>query len=234
MRIKLEILLSLAIIIFVSSTTFGQRIKGAIIAGGNFSQVDGDFKYGYYKAGLNLGAAAIVPLGGNFSFILETIFNQKGSYQSPQYNEILKDTLGNIIKRRSGQYKLKLDYLEVPMLLQYTDKDVISAGIGFSYGRLVNVKEYEHDSIVLSSTLNSGTYNRNDYNVLFDLQFRIHRKIPKLKFNVRYAYSISNIRVRDYYDPYSNEYFDTRKYYNNLITFRLIYVFNEKPVSINP
>ena len=217
----------LLVLVLISATGYGQRIKGAVIAGMNLSQVDGDEVYGFNKVGLNAGAAAILPLGKNFSFTLETVFSQKGSYQSKQYEQTITDSLGNVIANLNGQYKLKLDYLEVPFLFHYTDKDIISAGVGFSYGRLVNVKEYEHDTLNLNTSVNTGPYDRNDYSVLVDLQFRLHKKIPRFKFNIRYSYSMSKIRTRDFYDTFG-EYTETRHQYNNVISFRLIYVFNER------
>ena len=217
----------------ISFSGYGQRIKGALIAGMNISQVDGDEIYGFNKVGLNMGGAAIVPLGKNFSFQLELLFSQKGSYQSKQYEQEITDTSGNIIAELNGSYNLKLDYLEVPFLFHYTDKDIISAGIGFSYGRLVNVKEYEHDTLNQFTTLNSGPYDRNDYSVLVDLYFRVHKKIPRFKLNIRYSYSMSKIRTRDFYNTLG-EYTGTRDQYNNVIAIRLIYVFNEKAKLADP
>ncbi len=223
----------LFLLIFALTHTMvsGQRIKGQIIAGMNLSQVDGDEIYGFDKVGMNMGVGAMVPLGKNFSFSLETLFSQKGSYQGNQYEDVVVDTAtGQVIATYNGMYKLKMDYVEVPFLIQYTDKEIITAGVGFSYGRLVNIKEYEHDTLNVFTTLNSGVYDRNDYNVLVDLQMRIHRKIPRWKFNVRYAYSISKIRTRDFYTvPPPGQLYVTRDQYNNLFSIRLIYVFNEKP-----
>ncbi|MCD4789890.1 MAG: PorT family protein [Bacteroidales bacterium] len=226
MKIKLYITISVIFLSFFSSTSFGQRIRGAVIAGLNMTQVDGDEKFGFRKFGLNMGAAAIVPFGKNFSFSIETIFNQKGSYEGKYYEDKVTDTAGNVIAILNGQYKLKLDYLEVPVLVSYTDKDIITAGLGFSYGRLVSIKEYEHDTLNITTTLNGGPYNRNDFNVLIDLRFRIYKKLPKLKFNIRYSYSLAKIRTREFENNKGETW--TRHQYNNVITFRLIYVFNEK------
>jgi hypothetical protein len=77
------------IVIFVIFSVHGnlsaQRIKGAVIAGMNLSQVDGDEVYGYNKVGLNAGASAILPVGKWFSFSIETVYSQKGSKQGEQY-----------------------------------------------------------------------------------------------------------------------------------------------------
>jgi hypothetical protein len=232
---KAYIILLLFCITITTNNAFSQRIKGEIIAGMNFSQVDGDECYGFHKLGMNMGLGAVVPLGKNFSFSIETLYNQKGAYQGKQYEDQVIDTAtGQVIAEYNGMYKLKLDYLEVPVLIQYTDKEIFTAGVGFSYGRLVNVKEWEHDTLNLKTTLNSGIYDRTDYNVLVDLQMRIHKKIPRWKLNVRYAYSISKIRTRDFYTvPPPGELYSTRDQYNNLLSLRLIYVFNERPPLAN-
>jgi len=224
---KFFILFLFSALVFIDAEICAQGIKGEIIAGMNLSQVDGDEIYGFDKAGLNLGLGAIVPLGKHFVFSIETLFNQKGSYQGKQEEDVVTDSLGNIIAIWTKEYKLKLDYLEVPVLIHFVDKDLLSIGTGVSYGRLVNVKEWEQGKFVETSTLNGGPYDRNDYNILFDLNFRIYKKISKFKFNIRYAYSISKIRTRDFYNKFG-EYTVTRDQYNNLFSLRLIYVFNEQ------
>ena len=187
-----------------------QKIKGAIIAGMNASQVDGDQVYGWHKFGVNLGTSAIIPFGDKWSVCLENLYNQKGSYQRPQYPD----------PDSSGEYKLILDYVEVPVLVTFTDKNFITAGLGASWARLVNFKEYEHGRKVDWSTP-YGPYKRSDVNILVDIRFPI---VKRLKFNFRYAYSLAKIRTRDF-----TKIQTVRDQYNTLLSFRLIYVFNEKP-----
>jgi hypothetical protein len=216
MKWRFYILLVFLALVFGTSSVYSQRIQGAVIAGMNLSQVDGDEVYGFKKPGANVGLSAIVPFGKSFEFSIETLFNQKGANQKTQY---ASDTLF------SGAYKLKLNYLEVPVLLMYNDKDIITAGAGFSYGRLVSVSEYEHGKKVESTTLTSGTYNRNDYNILADVRFRIYKRF---RLNLRYAYSLAKIRTRDFYTT-DGDYDVTRKQYNNVISLRIVYRFNENP-----
>jgi hypothetical protein len=199
-------------------TLFAQQFRGAVIGGFNLTQVDGDEVYGYSKFGIHAGAAAILPLGNHFSVSLETLFNQKGALQGDQYERT--DSLGNLL---TGAYKLRLNYLEVPVLIHYTDKDFFTVGTGFSWGRLTSVKEWEHGQRIETTTMQKGPYTKSDINVLADLRFPIYKK---LKFNFRYAYSIAKIRTREFSDFYNNTW--TRKQYNNLLTFRFIYVINEK------
>lgn len=208
------LLLAISILIFTSEID-AQIIKGEAIAGFNLSQVDGDEVYGFHKFGANVGAGVLVPFGkkGNWDASLEALFSQVGSYQRPQYSDSLY----------TGEYKLQLNYAQVPVLVMFTDKEFISFGAGFSWGRLVGVKEWEHGRLVETTTLSSNTYSRNDFGILADIRIRIWKS---LKFNLRYQYSLAKIRTREYTDLSGQTW--TRNQFNNIISFRLIYVFNEK------
>lgn len=198
-----------------------QIIKGEAIAGINLTQVDGDEVYGFHKFGANLGAGVMIPFGkkGKWDVSIETLFSQKGSYQSPQYNDSLNN--GEVY---TGEYNLRLNYVEVPALVMFTDKELISFGAGLSWGRLVGVKEYEHGKRVDSTTVSGGPYSKNDFSILGDIRIRLWQA---LKLNLRYQYSLAKIRTRDYKNEVTGDEW-TRNQYNNVITFRLIWVFNEK------
>jgi hypothetical protein len=209
-RVRLSVLTILLMTCF-PVILHAQMIKGYVAGGFNLSQVDGDEVYGYKRIGANIGVAAMIPLGKNFDISLETSFTQKGAFQKPQYNS---DSL-------NGAYELRLNYVEVPVLLHYTDKDFISAGLGFSWGRLVGAEELEH-GFQTPTRANNGVYSLNDYSVLIDLRMRMS---DNLKLNFRYQYSIAAIRTREFTNLANNTW--TRDQFNNLITLRLIYMFNE-------
>jgi hypothetical protein len=184
-----------------------QSIQGGLIAGFNMSQVDGDEVYGFHKYGLNVGAMAIVPIKKNFSFSLETLYNQKGSFE-PRHST---DSI-------NGSYKLILNYLEAPVMFNYTDKDIITAGVGFSWGRLVQFAEWEQGTKINWNT-KFGPYIDSDIDALFDVRFRVAKG---LKIDLRYSYSLASLRTRTYKTGV------TRHQFNNFISLRLIYVFGEK------
>lgn len=218
MRIGLFILTIM--LLALSPALHAQRFKGAVMGGMNISQVDGDEVFGFKKVGGHFGLAAILPIK-KFDITLETVFNQKGAREKPQY--ILLDSNDNV--KYTGEYSLKLNYVEIPVLAHYTDREWITAGLGFSYGRLVSSSEIEHGGAIppYSDTV---SFSKNDYNVLLDLQVRVW---GQLKFNIRYAYSVVPIRTRTYHDViYQLKQPWERKQYNNLLTFRLVWVFNEQ------
>jgi len=205
--------------IFFTTKIYAQAFQGAVAVGSNLTQVDGDEVFGFKKFGLNASAMAIMPFKDKWSISLEASFSQKGSYQKypPEYlaNQILP------------YYNLRLNYAEIPVILHFTDKGFLTFGLGFSYGRLVGVKEIEWGKQT-ALTLFSGDYSRDDYNIIFDVMAPIYKR---LYFDFRYAYSITKIRTRKFTNAAGDEYF--RDQFNNIITVRLIYIFNEVKRNAN-
>lgn len=206
-----KLLISL-ILLFIGVFTQAQSIRGQIITGFNMSQVDGDEVVGYKKIGANLGVGAMLPMGEHWLISIETLFNQKGAYKK---YPVEYDTLPY------PYYNLRLNYAEVPLMIHYNDKDVLTFGTGFSYGRLVSMKEIEHGSQI-DWTTRTGGYNRGDWNFLFNVRFRLYYG---LHFDIRYAYSFAKIRTRTFINATGTW---TRDQFNNTLSFRLVYVFNEK------
>jgi hypothetical protein len=191
-----------------------QRFRGELIAGLNKSQVDGDEAYHFKKYGMNFGAGVAVPVYKNWFASMELLYSEKGAYLKGYKNDTM-----------DGSYRLHLNYLEVPVLFYYTDKELISAGAGFSWGNLINVWEKERRYVIPDVDLDT-VYRKSDLNAIADLRVRIYKN---LKLNVRYAYSIRKIGERDVRDSESGQWILNDKQYNNLWTFRFIYMINEKP-----
>ncbi|MCF8298727.1 MAG: PorT family protein [Saprospiraceae bacterium] len=212
MKNYLKIFICLLLFITVKQS-FSQNIKGAILFGTNISQVDGDEVFGFKHYGFNVGASAMMPMGeSNWSIVLETTYSQKGAHE--KYDPAGIDSV-------YPYYDLRLDYVEVPVMIQYSDKNVLSFGTGLSWGRLIEFNEVEHGLKVQWDNA-YGPYSRSDINWLADLRFRIYER---LHFNIRYSYSLAKIRTRTY-TPVNLSSFDRRQY-NNIITLRFIYIFNE-------
>jgi hypothetical protein len=200
--------------LFISQQMKAQAFLGALAFGGNLTQVDGDEVYGFHKFGFNVGVSAIYPFNKKWALSVEASYSQKGSYE--KYPVVDDPTKG------LPYYDLRLSYLEVPFFLYFTDKEFLSIGAGFSWGRLVGIKEIEWGKTIHSSITNSP-YNMNDINAILNIRVPIWKR---LKLDFRYAYSISKIRTRNFHNDVGDSW--DRDQYNNIITFRLVYVFNEK------
>jgi len=190
-----------------------QFIKGFVAGGVIMAQVDGDEAYGYKKPGANFGVGVMIPFKNNWDVSMETSFSQKGARQKAQYS---MDSL-------NGAYKLNLNYLEIPVMIHYTDKEFITVGTGLSWARLIEAAEWEH-GIQTSTTAQNNVYKPNDIAVLLDLKMKIYKR---LKFNFRYSYSMLKIRTREF-STVGGATTWSRHQYNNTLTFRLVYIFNEE------
>ena len=217
-----------AFLLVISTDVKAQIIKGETFLGLNMSKIHGDNLYnGYKRFGLHAGVGAIVPIyeknDFNFDIALELAFNQRGSHQRAQYKETKKG--------ETGAYDIYMNYLEVPLLFYFSDKQMYSLGAGVSYGRLVGLREYEHGKRTDVNLSYNGPdkYSLNDFCVLVDGKIRIY---DRLKLGIRFQYSLTPIRTRYFEDldgnlaPDANGNLEWTQY-NNCITARLIYVFNE-------
>lgn len=223
---KTLIILTAILALGLSKTAVSQWIYGAVSAGMNLTQVDGDEEIGYKKFGFNGGPSVIMPLGKkkNWSVTMELLFSMKGSRQKSEYPA--NDSVVDTVNYYDG-YKLDLNYVEIPLLVHYTDKKVIAAGVGFSYGQRVGYKELEdHNNLSGWQEMDSSsTYKNYDLSVLADVRIRVWKR---LWLNGRFSYSMLPIRTRVFSVPSTpTDLVWTRKQYNNVITLRLTYVFNE-------
>jgi hypothetical protein len=212
-----SLLILLILVLYGLKPLHAQIIKGYGAIGFNMAQVDGDEVYGYKKYLGNLAVGGMVPIGEKWHVSLETSFTQKGAKGQP----------GRIIEEYD-HYNLRLDYLEVPLLVHFTDKDFLTAGLGFSWGRLVGIKELE-DGVDTGVDITDGIFGINDYGAVVDLRLPIYQR---LKFNFRFQYSMAEFREREYTNMAGST--RTRHYYNNVLTFRIVYMFNEDLSNIRP
>ena len=127
----------------------------------------------------------------------------------------------------TGEYDLRLNYGEVPLMVYFTDKNFASVGVGVSYGRLTYVRLKEQGIDITKEKRDE--FNKDEFNILADVKIRVWKR---LKLGFRYSYSLTPIRTIPYseYNPnYAGEGHanDKVKQRNDLFTLRLTYVFNE-------
>ncbi len=244
------------LLLFTLESSFSQVFKGEIILGGNVTQVDGDQLYGYRKIGANAGLGVMFPFDfkkgsdeKKWAVSMEMLFNQKGSYKKNYTGINFCDTCPPEINcNPTIKYNLKMNYVSIPLLLHYNDKDAWIFALGLSYNRLASIKEIENgienkDIYAISTIINPSKKNidkmlkerdalfaKDELSVIVDVRFRIWQQ---LKMEFRFEYSIFPIGIRRFYlregvevDPY------IRKQYNNVLSLRLVYMLNEPKVII--
>jgi hypothetical protein len=203
-----------------------QVFKGEIIGGFNLSQVDGDQQIGYRKFGAHAGVGVMFPFElkekHSLALSMEILLNQKGAKKKNYYYKVPNTNFSDI----KFEYLLRLNYVSVPVIFHYAEeRSGLTFGVGFAYNRMFSTSELEYDIQQTYDTVKR--LNPNDFTVLVDVRLRIWQQ---LKFGFRFEYSMFSLRTRHFpatiYKPA-----ETRKQYNNSLTFYLVYMLNEKRVE---
>ena len=194
-NIAISLLLSLPLI------TIGQGFTPGVFLGILGSQVDGDRLSGYNKPGAYLGLLMKHKLTEKTLLQTEIEFIQKGSRQVIQPDQGIYYS-----------YKIKLNYIEVPILYQYIFKEkyIPEAGLGFAY--LINSEEVNNG---LSYTPDPP-FKKYELSGIIGLNYKL---TDKININLRYSYSI--IPIRKY--PGIDSYYFNRSQSNNLLCFGVYY-----------
>jgi hypothetical protein len=211
-----------------SQSGYGQLFKGEALVGGNLSQMEGDRVNGYKKIGFCGGLGLQFPFRFKpesetkpWALSMEIFFSQRGARQrNPNYNPA--DTTNTSLHGHKLKYLLQSNYVCLPFMLHYTDKERYTFGLGLSYNRLVSSKEIELDKVQTYDTI--AHFKPYDLMFVLDLRCRIWQQ---LKAGFRFEYSVMPIRTRWFPRTiYDKE--ETRKQYNNTLSLYVVYVFNEK------
>ncbi|WP_276134925.1 porin family protein [Polluticoccus soli] len=190
---------------------------GGLLAGTNFTQVDGDNYAGYHKVGLNVGGIVYTRFADKFAGSLEILFSQRGSraHQEQRSNHRLF-----IIQK----YNIDLNYAEVPIMFNYFDKKKAHAGAGFSYSQLISSKE---TVLTTDPTVNALDFEKEYPFKKYDVNFILGgglRLYKGLFLNLRFQYSLVPVR-KDIHPELGRA-----EQYNNSYVLRLMYLFGtEEP-----
>ena len=101
--------IALLILICIPFAGLTQKFNGGVLAGGLVSQVDGDTWVGYHKFGFLAGAFVRLEISPRSSFQMEMEYIQKGSRHNVDSNNF-----------SDQPYLLRLHYLEIPVLYQFS------------------------------------------------------------------------------------------------------------------
>jgi len=109
------------IILFIclSISSFSQKFNGFLVFGLSASQIDGDTYGGYHKIGGTLGFDVTYALQNNWSFQTGIDYIGKGAANS----------------KTQYYYRVRLNYVQVPVLWNYYFSEYLSltGGVNFSY-----------------------------------------------------------------------------------------------------
>ena len=180
-------LLSLAVALCISQLMMAQFHLG-VKAGANITKVDGksfkeEFNYGY-----NVGGFAEIVLSPKFSFQPEVLFNQYSSTLDSNYKSIYENVI------TSDQRKVKLNYLTIPLLLDYKFLGPIHLQAGPQFGVLMN-----QDKNFLQN--GEEAFKNGDFSMVMGAELRL----AQLRVTGRYLIGLNNINDIDNQDKWKNQ-----------------------------
>jgi hypothetical protein len=193
------------LILFIfNQMAFSQNFKPGISIGIVASQVDGDRLDGYDKPGFKAGILVKNQLKSNYSFYLGLDYIQKGSRK-----------LANPDIPDDRFYILRLNYIEVPFIFQYTYKSKYIGELGFVFGYLFKANEDVDGNGFMEPYPPFKSY---------DIPFRcgLGYKIGKrISLKLHYSYSILPIRNH----PGNQTWYFDRGQYNNYLILSIFYLY---------
>ena len=183
MKYKLS---AVILFVFLSSAVMAQFSAG-VKAGANIFKVDGrsfkdEFKYGYH-----LGGFATIGIGGRFSIQPEVLFNQYQTRTDSSFQAIYQNAF-------DGANNVKLNYLSIPLLLNYKLGSLLSLQAGPMFSILM-----DQDRNLLEN--GQDAFKKGDFSMLGGAQL----SLGKIKLNGRYVIGLNDINDIDNRDKWKNQ-----------------------------
>lgn len=190
MKMKTK-LLTMAVAILLSNAVMAQFHIGGK-AGANVTKVNGksfkdEFRYGY-----SLGGFAEVRLSNKFVLQPEVLFNQYSTTVDSNFKHIYQNAVST-----SDQRKVKLNYLSIPILLNYK---LIGSFLSLQAGPQFSVLMNNSKTLLQNG---GEAFKNGDFSMLGGVQI----KLAALRINGRYAIGLNNLNDIDNKDKWKSEGF---------------------------
>lgn len=198
----------LLILFYVTNHADAQFFFGGFKAGISGSQVSGDRLSGFDKFGLNGGLYAGTNLSAVTRIQMEMMFVQKGSRQNAKPH-----------KGIYSSYLLRLNYIELPLIVTWRGNSYFEIEAGASYGYLIRNTDVEWDE----NGVMPGMTPFRKYEIAGHLGFN-YLFNENLRFNFRLNNSILPIREH----AGGATYFLNRGQYNTVLMMGINYLFGKE------
>lgn len=187
---KAKFFLPLVAALFVSSSLLAQFHIG-LKGGANITKVDGNSFKDKFTYGYHLGGFAEIGLGNKFSIQPEVLFNQYSTSVDSNYHNVYEGVFN------SDQSKVKLNYLSVPLLLNYK-----------LLGNFLTLQAGPQFSILMDQNKNllqngGDAFSKGDFSMLGGVQL----KLSALRITGRYMVGLNNINDIDNQEKWKSEGF---------------------------
>jgi len=187
MKTKLLILIAC---VFLTQAAMAQ-LKFGLKAGANITKIDGrsfkdEFRYGYHAGGF-----VEIGLGGKLSIQPEVLFNQYQTRVDSSFKNVYQNAFNF-----SGNRDVKLNYLSVPVLVNYKLANILSLQAGPQFGILIDQNKPLFQN-------GKDAFSKGDFSMLAGAQVNI----LKLRLTGRYIVGLNNINDVDDQNKWKNQGF---------------------------
>lgn len=187
---------------------------GGLVIGINCSQVDGDTYAGFHSAGLNAGGMVYWHISKPVGISMEFLYSQKGSRS-------VTETTSPYAGPYFSKYKIRLNYVETPLLVHYILSPKYQFGLGASFNALLSSRESFTALYPVHIDESQAAFNKFTFDLVGSISMMLWKGIM---LNARYQYGITPLRDWDHV-PVFQAGTGTRDQFNNMATFRIAYLF---------
>ena len=184
-----------------------KKFYSGVFVGLNTSQITGDDLAGYDKPSLIFGTFVKRKFREHFSVLMELSYLPKGSRK----NITPIDSIPTF-------YSLKLRYIEIPIMLQYTIKSRITLEVGTSIGVLLSYSEEDIFGDLSGNYSTREQFKRTDISFNAGISYSLNENWT---FSLRSANSMAPVRNHDQQTKFRLN----RGQYSSCIMGRLFYNF---------
>jgi hypothetical protein len=187
------------------SNAFSQNFNAFISAGITTSQVSGDALSGFDKAGFNVGAGVALSTSRKIQISFEPSYLQKGSRKPSKLD-----------KGDPSFYLLRLNYIELPVLISYRLTQSFKLQLGPSIGWLEKSTEEDENGV-----LEGEPFNAIDLSISGGIAYQLSNNWQLVLRNIQ---SVSPVRE---FGGRALPFFKGGQY-NTVIAFILQYYFKQE------
>jgi hypothetical protein len=173
------------VLAMTSSLSFAQGFKIGIKGGADIHKIDGKSFSDQFSYGYHLGGFAEIGLTSRFGIQPEVLFSSVSVDTADNYSSVYNF---NNVK------DVKLNYIKIPLLLNYMPNKFVSLQLGPQYGILLDQNKNIFEN-------GKQAFKNGDFSMLGGLQLNI----SKLKLYGRYAVGLSNINDIDNQEKWKNQ-----------------------------
>jgi hypothetical protein len=173
MKTKLSVLFALVLFTQAAMAQFHLGVKGGV----NITKVQGEAFRDEFRYGYHLGGFAELGLGGRLGIQPEVLWNQYQTRVDSSFSNVYENST-----KISNYQDVKLNYLTIPILLNYKLGSLLSLQAGPQFGILLD----QSKNLVQNG---QEAFKKGDFSMVGGAQ--IH--IAKIRLQGRYFVGLNNI-----------------------------------------